>query len=91
MCHYSYRYYKNATKLNTLLVSACAALLDKNTPTNARAVVSVLSRSSSCMQTKKVLKMAKRQHVLMEMWLAVPKKSKQVIIYVVCKQNVYFI
>ena len=40
-------------------------------------MVSVLSTSTSCMQTKKVLKMPKRQHGLMEMWAAVPKKASQ--------------
>ena len=64
---------KNATKLNTLLVPT---LLDKNVTTNARVAVSVLSTSASCMQNKKVLKMAKWECGLMEMWAAVPKKAR---------------
>ena len=37
------------------------------------------------MQNKRVLKTAKRQRGLMEMWVAVPKKSKLGIFYVVYK------
>ena len=48
--------------------------------------------SASCMQNKKVLKMAKWGRGLMEMWAVVPKKASLIgIFYVVYNINVYFL